>query len=133
MRRAIRRRDFALDLDPSVGSTPLMPTASLAQNPEEVGERLRYWLKVEPSQVNQWRTNSFALTGWIRELASLGILVFQTSGAHTVEIEEMRGFSIAEFPLPIIVLNGRDAPAGRVFTLFHELTHLMSESRNGSR
>ena len=55
-------------------------------------------------------------------MQDLGILVFQARGA---EVDEMRGFSVAEEPMPVIVLNTRDAPNGRVFTLFHEFCHLL--------
>jgi Zn-dependent peptidase ImmA (M78 family) len=42
-----------------------------------------------------------------------------------VAIEEMRGFAIAEQPLPVIVINGQDRGAGRTFTMFHELGHIV--------
>ena len=35
-----------------------------------------------------------------------------------------RGFCIAEKPLPVIVLNPKDSPYGRIFTLMHELAHI---------
>ena len=38
--------------------------------------------------------------------------------------DEMRGCSLALFPLPIVLLNSSDSPLGRVFSLLHELTHL---------
>jgi Zn-dependent peptidase ImmA (M78 family) len=45
-----------------------------------------------------------------------------------VPVQEMRGFSIAEWPYPVIALNGGDAPRGRLFTLLHELAHLAVSS-----
>jgi len=50
------------------------------------------------------------------------VLVFQSTG---VDVTEMRGFSINEFSLPVIVLNSADTPNGRVFTLLHEFAHIM--------
>lgn len=55
-------------------------------------------------------------------LEDLGVLVFQTSD---VPVEEVRGFSINEPRLPVIVLNAKDSIRGRIFTLFHELGHLL--------
>jgi Zn-dependent peptidase ImmA (M78 family) len=53
------------------------------------------------------------------------VLVFALSGAHhQVDLEEMRGFAIAEQPLPVIVVNGKDRSPGRIFTLLHELAHV---------
>ena len=37
----------------------------------------------------------------------------------------MRGFSISERPLPAIVLNIKDSPAARSFTIVHELVHVL--------
>lgn len=35
-----------------------------------------------------------------------------------------RGFSLSERPFPLVALNGKDYPRGKVFTLFHELAHV---------
>ncbi len=68
--------------------------------------------------------------GVIRRLHSLNgvtgssapaVLVVQLS---RVELDEARGAAIAEIPLPVVIVNAKDAPAARVFTLFHELTHI---------
>lgn len=48
--------------------------------------------------------------------------MFQTG---KVELDEMRGFSLAERHLPAIVLNAKDTPQARIFTLMHEFCHLM--------
>jgi Zn-dependent peptidase ImmA (M78 family) len=37
----------------------------------------------------------------------------------------MRGFSITDSVFPVIVVNRKDSPAGRIFSLFHELTHVL--------
>ena len=37
----------------------------------------------------------------------------------------MRGFAFAARPLPIIGFNSKDSPRGRIFTIFHELTHIL--------
>lgn len=52
----------------------------------------------------------------------LGILIFETEG---VLLEEMRGLCIFHEEIPIILLNGKDSVNGRIFSLFHELTHLL--------
>ena len=49
-------------------------------------------------------------------------MVFQVS---RIDIEEMRGFSFSEVPYPTVALNRSDSPLGRIFTLVHELCHLM--------
>ena len=51
-----------------------------------------------------------------------GILIFETKD---VEINEIRGLYMHHNKTPIILLNGKDSVNGRIFTLFHELTHLL--------
>lgn len=52
----------------------------------------------------------------------MGVLIFET---YDVDINEMRGLCIYHDILPIILLNGKDSVNGRIFSLFHELTHLL--------
>ncbi len=52
----------------------------------------------------------------------MGILIFETDG---LLLEEMRGLCIFHEEIPIILLNGKDTTNGRIFSLFHELTHLL--------
>ena len=57
----------------------------------------------------------------VRTVESLGYLVIQV---QRVPIDEMRGFSVAGSPVPVIALNGADWPRGKVYTLLHELVHV---------
>ena len=52
----------------------------------------------------------------------MGVLIFETG---SVSIEEMRALCIFHQEIPIILLNGKDSVNGRIFSLFHELTHLL--------
>jgi Zn-dependent peptidase ImmA (M78 family) len=70
----------------------------------------------------RWRTEYQPLAGWIAALEARHVLVFQTG---EVELAEMRGFSVTARELPALVLNAKDTPRGRVFTLMHEFCHLM--------
>ncbi len=62
---------------------------------------------------------------WRGLLEEHGYLVFQTT---RIALETFRGLSIHHETLPVIVLNGADAPNGRVFTLFHEVAHLANRT-----
>ncbi len=69
-----------------------------------------------------WTSNWEALKNWRRYLEEKGIFVFQMS----MPIDELRGFSLVRdgYP-PIIVINSKDSPNGRIFTLFHEYCHIL--------
>ena len=56
---------------------------------------------------------------------NIGILVFQ---AIDIAPSEMRGISVFEEVYPIIVVNRKDAPSARIFTLIHELAHIVTRT-----
>jgi Zn-dependent peptidase ImmA (M78 family)/transcriptional regulator with XRE-family HTH domain len=124
VRAAYERRLVALDVLSDLGEAPaeLGIKAGVNDNPEAVAARLRERLGLTFAQ--QVRLNDH-FRGWRDAIEAAGILVFVLGGAHhQVELEEMRGFAIAEEPLPVIVVNGKDRTPGKVFTLLHELAHV---------
>lgn len=79
-------------------------------------------LETQKSWYNEKKHYSY-LNNWKNIITKkLGVLIFETEG---VFINEMRGLCIFHDEMPIILLNGKDSPNGRIFTLFHELTHLL--------
>jgi Zn-dependent peptidase ImmA (M78 family)/transcriptional regulator with XRE-family HTH domain len=124
LRRARYRREIALDLHEELfGVAPAFGAmASLDEDPEAVGLRMRELLRVHRDEPAGWGSSHEALNRWRTALEGIGVLVFQASD---VEVAEMRGFSISETPLPAVVVNLKDAPLARVFSMLHEATHLM--------
>lgn len=124
IRKAHYRRDLALELFELLGETPpaFSARASLSEDPEDAASRTRRLLGIAPDAPASWRGPYDALNAWRLAVEQLGVLVFQARG---VAVSEMRGFSIGERPLPAIVLNIKDSPRGRVFSMMHELVHLM--------
>lgn len=62
------------------------------------------------------------LNQWKECINGLGVLIFEIS---RVSKDEMRALCIYHDKYPIILLNGADPVNARIFSLFHELTHLM--------
>jgi len=124
IRTAKARRDVALELLREAGEDPTVPTvrAAATRRATDLAEAARELLGVSLKEQRQWRDKYRALREWTTALERIGVLVFQTSG---VDLTEMRGFSITEAPLAVIVANGKDSPRGRVFTLMHELAHVL--------
>lgn len=72
----------------------------------------------------RWRNDSVALREWRRALEALGVSVFFTSLAGGP-----KGFSISEMWNPLIVVNTHKwNTSARIFTLAHELGHLLRGS-----
>jgi Zn-dependent peptidase ImmA (M78 family)/transcriptional regulator with XRE-family HTH domain len=124
IRKTRYRRQVAVELFRELGEA--MPTfettATITEDPDVVAQRAREALGITYQAQRAWRTDYDGLNAWRAALEQCGILVFQASG---ISLSEMRGFSISKSPLPAIVVNVKDTPRGRTFTMAHELVHLM--------
>lgn len=123
IRKAYDRREWALELMSDLQLTPTTFNVRLTLNedPEAAGGKIRTALGVRTQIQSQWRADYEAFREWRVLLEHLGILTFQ---ATDLDLEEARGFSISLKPLPAVVVNIKDAPRGRIFTLLHEVTHI---------
>jgi len=124
VRQAYERRLLALDLyeetDENIPS--FTKSVSTDDNPEKIGLEIRNMLGITKEKQINWYDSYDALNMWRSAMEQKGVLVFQSSG---IDVEEMRGFAIGEYPLPAISLNMKDTPNGRIFTLLHEFVHIM--------
>jgi len=62
---------------------------------------------------------------WRDLLEMHGVLVFQST---RIPLTDYRALSVHHYPYPVILVNGADAANGKIFSLFHELAHLMNRS-----
>jgi Zn-dependent peptidase ImmA (M78 family)/DNA-binding XRE family transcriptional regulator len=122
-RRVQMQREVAEELAELEGNTPpsielhLSPSA----DPEAAGDTIRGWLGA-PIRDTSRANRGDDLSQWIDLVEDKSILVTQVGG---IAIEEMRGCSISDQPFPAIIINGKDAPRGKLFTLVHELVHVL--------
>jgi Zn-dependent peptidase ImmA (M78 family)/DNA-binding XRE family transcriptional regulator len=124
IRSALDRREIYIDLINGFGEEPPLfkSKTSINTDPEKVASKIRQLLKITFSKQSKWKDNRISFNHWRESIENLGILVFQTT---QVSVYEMRGYSIAKFPLPIIAVNRKDSYSGRTFSMMHELTHIM--------
>lgn len=128
LRRAIRqvemRREVTTELYKDLeGDPPAFPlSATLKENPEDVGVRVRNTLGISYARQTRWDTDYAAFNDWRSAVEATGAVVFQV---RDVSPQEMRGFSLnGKDPFPAIALNISDPVRARVFTLAHETVHL---------
>ena len=125
---AIDRRETILELYELLEELPPTITLNISDTEEldQVVGKIHRFLDSDLSGLRQAGDEYSALSYWKRTVEDKGILVCHTSAnSHlSVELETMRGFCIAERPFPIIVLNSKDHPYGRIFTILHELVHI---------
>lgn len=124
LRGAEERRITALQLYEELDEAP--PEFSIAgrmnERPAVLAERAREALGISIADQLAWPTQYEALRSWKSAVEGLGVLVFQIPA---IDIGVMRGFSIAEMPLPVVGINRGESPRARIFSIMHELTHLM--------
>jgi Zn-dependent peptidase ImmA (M78 family) len=128
IRRARFRREIAMELAEELElDVPRLEfdARSLLHDPNRFANEARALLHVTLQAQYLWKDKYEALSSWTAAVERLGVLVFQTSG---VDLREMRGFSVPNSVYPVIVVNAHDSPRGRVFTLLHELAHLLLHS-----
>ena len=102
------------------------PAISIEGNPEVFAAKVRKALKV-PKDIHEKLTNkSAALRYWISLVEENGLLIFQYSLPRPE-----RGFCLhgEEGLPPVIVLSSGEEPAGRIFTVFHELGHILIQEK----
>jgi len=73
------------------------------------------------TQTDVWRTVDDALKAWRAAVENVGIFVFKDSFKQ----RDISGFSLYASEFPLIVINNSTAPTRQIFTLFHELAHLL--------
>jgi Zn-dependent peptidase ImmA (M78 family)/transcriptional regulator with XRE-family HTH domain len=124
LRTALFRREIARDLYERLQEE--VPHTEVEVHPGEdeeiVAARVRQLLGISWALQLSWKSAYEALEAWRSAIERQGALVFQ---AGKIDLEEMRGISIPDGPLPVIVLNNADAPHGRIFTLLHEFIHIL--------
>jgi len=119
-----QKRQIALDLyeqlDTDAPQFKLKGTVN--QSLEKLAQKIIQYLDVNHNEVAEINPGYDALNYWKKLLESKGILVFQTSG---VPLHIMRGACVAKDVLPVIIINSNDTQNGRIFSLFHELVHIV--------
>jgi Zn-dependent peptidase ImmA (M78 family)/DNA-binding XRE family transcriptional regulator len=126
IRMAHERRELALEMADELADVPqhFALKASLSENTELVGQRIRDYFGVSTDLQTKWARQAKVFDGWRGALESRGVLVFMMGGAHGPLVKQVRGFAIAHEAFPVIAVNGRDKTNGRTFTLLHECVHL---------
>ena len=94
--------------------------ASIHDNPATVANKLRKEWNLD--EIRQFSTINFALEAYIEKVESLGVAVFQLSLTQ----DNLRGFSMVDDIIPIIgIKRGGEPATAKIFTLFHELGHVL--------
>lgn len=84
-------------------------------------EELRGYLGISLEVQVGWRKEELALKMWREAVERSGIYVFK----HSFKQKEISGFCLLDDDFPIIYLNNSTTKTRQIFSLFHELAHLL--------
>lgn len=121
------RRDTMVELyqEAELKPRPFTLNLSVDTKEETLAMQLRNLLSLSDDVQIKLRKPEAALSYCIAKLEEQDFLVFQAAKIHP---EEMRGLSVAYDIFPIIALNRKDEPSARLFTLLHELVHIVTRT-----
>ncbi len=91
------------------------------QNPETLAEKVRNYLGLSLQDQISWKNADEALNKWREAVEGVGIWVFKDSFNNNGYC----GFCIYDRKFPIIYINNNQAKERQIFTLFHELGHIL--------
>ena len=121
------RRDTMIELyrEAEIEPIPLALNISIDTSEDVFATQIRNYFSLTEQVQIRFRKPEIALSYCISKLEEQDFLVFQ---ATRISPEEMRGLSVAYDSFPIVALNRKDEPSARLFTLLHELVHILSRT-----
>lgn len=84
-------------------------------------DSLRRYFGISLDDQAAWGTSDAALKAWRNAVEACGVFVFK----HSFKQKTISGFCLADDEFPLIYLNNSTAKTRQIFSLFHELAHLL--------
>ena len=98
--------------------------AELSSGPTFLADQIREYLGIDLENQTSWGAYAETLGHWREVIQEKGIFVFKRSFKQ----RSVSGFSLVHPEFPIIYLNNSTAVSRQIFTLFHELSHILLET-----
>ena len=91
---------------------------------KELSSAIRDFLGISLGKQKGWKSIEMALENWRNAFEDSGVFVFKDAFRN----EEISGFCLYDKEFPLIIINNSMAKTRQIFTLFHELGHLLFET-----
>jgi len=101
----------------SLDSIPFSDISSTARN-------LRDHLGISIIEQKSWGNSETALKIWREKITELGVFIFKSPFKEA----DYSGFCLYDKHFPVIYINSSNSKNRQVFTIFHELWHLLSRT-----
>lgn len=121
----LREEQIECDAEPLEFVGSARPT----DDPQGVGREMRRLVGLDDGWAERIRTWREAVGELRRAIEDLGIIavingVVGNNTHRKLDVEEFRGFALADEYAPLVFVNGADAKSAQMFTLVHELAHI---------
>ena len=93
----------------------------LGDSATELAQRTRAYLDIGVETQASWRSAREALENWREQVEEKGIFVFKDAFRD----DSVDGFCLVHEQFPVIYLNNSRSSVRQIFSLFHELAHLL--------
>ena len=95
--------------------------SQLDSSPTELAQQTRAYLDISVETQASWRNARAALENWREQVEEKGIFVFKDAFRD----DSVDGFCLIHEQFPVIYLNNSRSSVRQIFSLFHELAHLL--------
>ena len=93
----------------------------LGDSPTELAQQTRAYLDISVDTQAGWNSAKEALGNWRESVEEKGIFVFKAAFQN----DSVDGFCLVHEQFPVIYLNNSRSSVRQIFSLFHELAHLL--------
>ncbi len=118
-------RDYAIDQ--GFDHVSWVESATLQEDPSEVAAKLRIeWNFSTLENAQPYEDSRREIFNFVEDLDVLiSVAGYIGSNRRGFDVEEFSGFSLFDHYAPLIFVNGKESHAAQIFTIFHELGHLV--------
>ncbi len=89
---------------------------------KKLAERIRNEIDISTKDQTKWKDFDSAFKNWRSAIENLGVWVFK----EPFKNDDYCGFCVDDEKFPVIYVNNSQVPQRQIFTLFHELGHLLT-------
>lgn len=122
IRSALRLQKYFKELSGTTSNpfVKFLTELNISIESEDIAEKIIEYLKIDYKKVFEYRDIYSQLKMWREIIESQNIGVIETG----FDTKDARGFMLFDETFPVVVLNSKDSPTARIFTLMHELAHI---------
>ncbi|SRR6266566_1918766 len=125
MREGLAFRESLYELTDGRNPAPRLITTSIkpetTQAVEQLAARVRDYLGITLARQFEWESTDEALKAWRQAVEDVGVFTFKRSFKQ----QGISGLCLSDKIFPIILVNNSTAHSRQIFTILHELGHLL--------